>query len=206
MAKIRRTQNPNRDTFTWCVGCSHIGFSFLSWKQPITTLFNLCSVHRGCSVYRGVFSTSGEYHEYIRGILWVHRRDIMSTSRFSIQIERFYHLAPPHVWWYPQMYSWYPPDVLMVFPQCTEHPPMYWTPSDVLMVSPDVLDTIIQGDYTCIVWSNEKKDSRVELFCYYFTLSKDSFICYWNNPISICMLLLLLNLCNFEIIRFVTTR
>ena len=24
-----------RDTFTWCAGCSHMGFSFLSRKQPI---------------------------------------------------------------------------------------------------------------------------------------------------------------------------
>ena len=34
----------------------------------------------GCSVHRGVLSTSGEYHEYIGGISWVHRGDIMSTS------------------------------------------------------------------------------------------------------------------------------
>ena len=36
------------------------------------------------------------------------------------------------------MYSWYPPDVLMVSPRCTEHPPMYWT-------SPDVLNTHYTG-------------------------------------------------------------
>ena len=41
----------------------------------------------GCSVHRGVFSTSGDtmstsggYHEYIGGIPWVHRGDTMSTS------------------------------------------------------------------------------------------------------------------------------
>ena len=35
---------------------------------------------------------------------------------------------------HPPMYSWYPPDVLMVSPQCTHGiPPMYsWYPSDVL--------------------------------------------------------------------------
>ena len=32
--------------------------------------------------------------------------------------------------------------------------------------------------YTCISEVIKKKDSRVELFCYYFTLSKDSFISY----------------------------
>ena len=36
----------------------------------------------------------------------------------------------------PPMYSWYPPDVLMISPRCTHGiPPMYWTPPDVLMVS-----------------------------------------------------------------------
>ena len=53
----------------------------------IVTLYNVCSVHRG------MFSTSGDvqcigkcsvhrggYHEYIRGIPWVHRGDTMSTS------------------------------------------------------------------------------------------------------------------------------
>ena len=40
----------------------------------------------GCSVHRGVFSTSGGYHEYIGGISWVHRgiswvhRGMFSTS------------------------------------------------------------------------------------------------------------------------------
>ena len=33
----------------------------------------------GYSLHRGVFSTSGGYHEYI-GISWVHQGDIMSTS------------------------------------------------------------------------------------------------------------------------------
>ena len=33
----------------------------------------------GCSVHRGVFSTSGGYHEYIGGISWVHR-GMFSTS------------------------------------------------------------------------------------------------------------------------------
>ena len=35
----------------------------------------------GCSVHRGdTISTSGGYHQYIGGIPWVHRRDIMSIS------------------------------------------------------------------------------------------------------------------------------
>ena len=34
----------------------------------------------GCSVHRGMFCTSGGYHEYIGGEPWVHRGDTMSTS------------------------------------------------------------------------------------------------------------------------------
>ena len=36
--------------------------------QCLTTRYNVYSVHRGCSLHRGVFSTSGGYHEYIVGI------------------------------------------------------------------------------------------------------------------------------------------
>ena len=42
----------------------------------------------------GTMSTSGGYHEYIGGcsVRWV----MFSTLEFSIEIERFYQLAPPH--------------------------------------------------------------------------------------------------------------
>ena len=74
-----------------------------SWKisenfefstSPRTTLYNVCSVHRGMFstsggvqyiggipwVHRGdTMSTSGGYHEYIGGISWVHR-GVFSTS------------------------------------------------------------------------------------------------------------------------------
>ena len=118
----------------------------------------------GCSVHRGVFSTSRGYHEYIGGIPWVHRGDIMSTSwgyheyiggcsvhsgmfstsKFSIEIERILSSCSPtcimiffRCTEHPPMYSWYPPDVLMVSLWCTEHPPMYsWYPPTFIMVSP----------------------------------------------------------------------
>ena len=41
--------------------------------MTITTLYV-------CSVHRGMFSTSGGYHEHIGGIPWAHRGDTMSTS------------------------------------------------------------------------------------------------------------------------------
>ena len=122
-----------------------------------------CSVHRGVSWWtwgipwvhrRDTMSTSEGYHEYIGGCS-VHQRDIMThvgeqlDKILSISIENSDVLNIP---WcthdipqcteHPPMYSWYPPDVLMVSLQCTEHPrcthgipPMYWTSPDVLMVS-----------------------------------------------------------------------
>ena len=113
-----------------------------------------CSVHRGdimmnvggyheyiggCSVHRrDTMSTSGGYHEYIGGCS-VHRRNIMIhvgeqlDKILSISIEnsdvlnipRCTHDIPRCTHDIPPMYSWYPPDVLMVSPRCTEHPPMY---------------------------------------------------------------------------------
>ena len=105
----------------------------------VTTLYNVWSVHRG------VFSTSGGYHEYIAGgISWVnwemfstlegyqdecgryheyirgcsvHRRDIMHEYNDWCLV---------HVSWYPPLY-WTCPDVLMISPA-------------VIMVSPDVLN------------------------------------------------------------------
>ena len=49
-----------------------------------TTLYNVCSVHRGMFSTSRVFSTSGGYHEYIGGISWVHRRiSLVHRGMFS---------------------------------------------------------------------------------------------------------------------------
>ena len=70
-----------------------------------------CSVHR-----RDTMSTSGGYHEYIGGCS-VHRRDIM--IHVGEQLDTCTHDITP-------MYSWYPPDVLMVSPHMYHDiPPMY---------------------------------------------------------------------------------
>ena len=106
-------------------------------------------------VHWGMFSTSGDtmntsgdiqyvegYHKYIRGISWVHKGDIMSTlgdvqyigvfnrnqKVFTNFLPHVYHDIPRCTEHSP-MYSWYPPDVLMVSP-------MYWTSPNVLMISP----------------------------------------------------------------------
>ena len=76
-----------------------------------------CSVHRGvfstsggvqyiggCSVHRGVFSTSGGYHEYIGGDIMIHVGEQVGEN-LSISIEN--------------------PNVLNI-PRCTHDiPPMY---------------------------------------------------------------------------------
>ena len=101
----------------------------------------------GCSVHGGIpWVHRGGYHEYIGGISWVHRGDIMSTSGFSIEIERILSSCSPtcimislRCTEHPPMYSWYPPNVLMISPRCTEHPPIYWT-------SPDVWTHIMNGN------------------------------------------------------------
>ena len=126
-------------------------------------------VHR-----RDIMICVGGYHEYIGdvqyigGIPWVHQRDIMSTSWdimstlgdvqyigvFNRNWKDFIKLLPHMHHDIPPMYSWYPPDVLMVSLRCTEHLPMYswypphsswyplmyWTSPDVIMISPDVLN------------------------------------------------------------------
>ena len=100
----------------------------------------------GCSVHRGVFSTSGGYLEYIgrcsvHGGCSVYQRDIMIhvgeqvNKILSISIEnldvlnipRCIHDIPPMYSWYPPHVSWYPPpDVLVISPRCTHGiPPMY---------------------------------------------------------------------------------
>ena len=62
----------------------------------------------------------GGYHEYIQ----------YKSKAFIKLLSNMNHDVPP-------MYSWCPPDVLMVSPRCTHGiPPMYWTPHSVLMISP----------------------------------------------------------------------
>ena len=91
-----------------------------------------CSVHR-----RDIMSTSGGYHEYIGGISWVRRGDMMMhvgdryheyIGIFNINQRLFMNLLPHMNHDISPMYSRYPSDVLMVSPpppppppRCTEH-------------------------------------------------------------------------------------
>ena len=107
---------------------------------------------RGCSVHRGVFSTSGGYHEYIGGcsvrqgdimlnvgdtmctsgdVHSVHRRDTMSTSggyhecngRSSVH-QRNIMIHVGEQLDKILLITIENSDVLNI-PRCTEHPPMY---------------------------------------------------------------------------------
>ena len=125
------------------------------------------SVHRGggdIMMYVGdIMSTSGEYHEYIRGIPWVHRGDTMSTLGISWcmcgsnLVKTFQFLMKTLMYWtypdvlmislqcthgtpqyteHPLMYSWYPHMYHNIPDVLMMSPRMYWTSPDVLMISP----------------------------------------------------------------------
>ena len=127
----------------------------------------------GCSINRWVFSTSRGYHEYIRGISLVHW-GIFSTSGGILIHVGSKLIKAFDLYWKPQctydisLMYWTSPNVLMISPQYTEHPPMYswyphdvplmyswyppmlWTSSNELMISPDVLNSpdVLKTHYT----------------------------------------------------------
>ena len=94
-------------------GCSvHLG-------DTMSTLGDIMSTIGGCSVHRGdIMMHVGEQVDKSLSI-FIENSDVLNIPRCT-------HVIPP-------MYSWYPPDVLVVSPdilntlRCTEHPPMYWT-------------------------------------------------------------------------------
>ena len=213
----------------------------------ITTLYNVCSVHRG------MFSTLGGYHEYIGGIPWVHRGDIMSTSGgyyeyiggcsvhwratlstlgdvqyirgipwvhwgiswvhrgiswymwgdtmstlggyheyigFSIEIERILSSCSPtcimislQFTEHPPMYSWYPPNVLMVSPRYTHGipPHLSWYPPDALNV-PDVLMISPRcTEHPLMYWTHIMQDNYV-IYCSDYCLNKIGWTNGWCLP------------------------
>ena len=128
-----------------------------------------------------LISTSGGV-QYIGGISWVHRGDIMSTSGdvqyirvFNRNWKEFIKLLPRMYHDIPPMY-WTSPDVLMIFPRCTHGiPPMYWTSPNILMVSPTFimisprctehppmyLTHIIQGDIWVYITNHQSKQYKM---------------------------------------------
>ena len=103
------------------------------------------TLHYVCSVYWGVFSTSGGYHEYIGGYheyierCSVHWRvtmmnvNVQHIEVFNISQKAFINLLSFMNYDASLMYSWYPSDVLNT-PQCTHDIPSHESryPSDVL--------------------------------------------------------------------------
>ena len=115
----------------------------------------------GCSVHRGVFSTLGEYHKYIRGISWVHgsvhsvrRRGYHEyIGRCSVHWIPYYEYIGEISWvhWgdimstsgdvgdiqYIGVFNRNWKDFNRLLPHMHHDiPPMYWTSPDVLMISP----------------------------------------------------------------------
>ena len=90
-----------------------------------------------CSVHWGVFSTSWNHHEYIRGISWVHQEDIRIHVEEQVDKSLWF---IPQCTEHPPMYSWYPPWCMEQPPIIHDIPPMYRTVPDVLMMSPDILN------------------------------------------------------------------
>ena len=105
-----------------------------------------CSVHRKEPwVHQGDIMSTSEDVQYIGGISWyMWGSNLIKSFQFLLKTPMYW--TSPNVlmispWcthgMYPPMYSWYPPDILMVSLRCTEHPPIYsWYPPNVLMVFP----------------------------------------------------------------------
>ena len=114
----------------WCMwGGYHDSCGRISW------------VHRGCSEKRGMFRTSGRYHEYIRGRL-IHQGFQYKWKAFISLLLHMNHDIPTMYLCYPPHESFNPSDVLNI-PWCTQDippmyswcPPMYWTSPNVLKIS-----------------------------------------------------------------------
>ena len=88
----------------------------------------------------GAFSTLEGYHDNCGGRSLAKQLNlygnpsVLNVPRCTHDIPQCTHGIPsvlntptvlmiyPHSSWYPPLYSWYPPTVLMISPQCTEHP------------------------------------------------------------------------------------
>ena len=128
--------------------------------SSFTTLHNVCAVHRGCVVQRGMFSTlegyheysggyheySGGYHEYTGGCS-VHRFDIMSTlGDIMINVgeghweNNWICMETPVYWTFLDVLKLSPTLIVESLqcthgiPRCTEHIPLYLSYPPTLIV------------------------------------------------------------------------
>ena len=101
-------------------GCSvHWGYHDTCGGYHDTCGDTMSTLGDTMSALGDIMSTSGGYHDYIRGMF--------STSGFSIEIERILSSCSP--------------TCIMISLRCTEHPPLYsWYPPTFIMNPPDVLN------------------------------------------------------------------
>ena len=140
--------------------------------KEISWVHRGCSVQRGVSwVHRGMFSTLGDtmstlggYHKYI-GVCSVHRSFQYKLKGFITLLPHMHHGIPP-------MYSWYPPDVLMISPRCTHDiPPMYsWYPPMYSSYPPDVLNISRCTEHPPMYWMHITQGEKHWLFSLFLTM------------------------------------
>ena len=118
---------------------------YLKSKRHSITLYNACSVHRRDVQYIGGregVQDIGGYHEYIGGISWVHRGNIMIHVGEQVEDIGGYHEYIGGISWVHRgnimIHVGEQVDKSLWFILKTL---MYWTSPDVLMISPDVLMT-----------------------------------------------------------------
>ena len=118
-------------------GCSvHRGISWVYWRMSIT----LGDIMSTSLVHRGYTMSTLEDVQYIGGISWVHWGMFSTSGRYHKYIgvfninQRLLSTCSPHESRYLLMY-WRSPNVLKISPWCTHSiPSKYWTPTDLLNI------------------------------------------------------------------------
>ena len=116
------------------------GISWCMWGNIMMHVRDTKSTSGDVQYIGGYHESSGGYHEYIGDVQYI--EGISWRMWGSKLIKSFQFLLKTPMYWTFPMYSWYPPDVLMISPWYTHGISlMYRTSPDVLMISPNVLNT-----------------------------------------------------------------
>ena len=130
--------------------------------------------------------------------------DILNIPQCTSCIPHMHIMISPNVFmispspmhsWYPPMYLT-PPDVLMIVPQCTEHPPMYWTThytgwfyvciksinGNILVFSCLIVNLYISNvTQSNVLQFVENLKKHIWFFCRFSSEN----VTIWNGPVSI---------------------
>ena len=147
-------------------------------KGPIVTLYNVCSVHRG------VFSTSGGYHEYIGGITWVHRGVFSTSEGYHEYIRGFQYIGG--IPWVHGGISWVHRGDIMIhvrgyheyIGRCWVHQGIPWVHrGDIMSTSGDIMSTSGDVQYIGVFSRNWKDFIKLLPHMYHYILPM-----YWTSP------------------------